>query len=1441
MKRARPLCVVTIILFCAGLTSLTFSARALGQEGGVEPPLLRINEIMAANTASLADPQGQFDDWIEIYNAGDTSVDLAGMWLSDDPAEPTKWQFPAQGATIAAKGYLLVWADGDVGDYGLHASFRLSASGEQVCLVAADGQTLIDSLAFGQQTADISYGRYPDANDTLRFFPQPTPGKANNEAYLGEVAPLTFSHEHGFYTAPFDLTITTATADAQILYTTDGRVPDDTTYRFLPGRTYTGPLRISATTCLRVVATKPGWKPTRLYTHTYVFNTTTQVTSLPMVSLVGDAAKTFYEPSGVMAIVGGTYNGEVWTSSGAGSYNNMLDRNLERPVSAEWILPDNSGGFQMNCGLRVHGSDWTRPRYMRQNGYWSQYRGKIGLRLYFRSQYDRNRLEYPLFPLSNAEEFATVILRAGHNDPYNPFIKDELLRRLHRDMGEVSCAGVFANLFINGEYKGYYNPTEQVTEESCQQWFDSDKPWDVISMNGTRDGDSVSWTDMLNYARSHNLADPVFYAEMGKKLDVVCFIDSLIIRLYPNDWDWPQNNWSAACERSPTGRWKFFLWDAEGTFERNQYTLDRFANLNSGGDANSQLYRALKVNKDFRMLFADRLYKHFYNGGALTAENIQRRFNEMRDLLKGVIPNMDTYIIDTWVPQRQPIFMSNCTREGMYTFDGPLFTVDGLAQHGGHVGADDTVGMLPTRQGTIYYTLDGSEPSLTTPPQPVGTTLVTADAPKRVLVPSRTANIGDWRGSKPFDDSAWLAATGGVGYERGTGYQGYIGADVGAQMYTFSSSCYIRIPFTFNGDKSTLKLMTLKMRYDDGFVAWLNGVEVARRNFEGNPTGSSAAATDRPDADALNFEPIDLSAYLGQLQPGANVLAIQGLNVSASDSDFLIAAELFVSTVASGQVSTGPETFTSPILLARSARVKARVLSAGIWSALAETTFAVGPVAESLRISEIMYNPADPNTEYIELTNIGAETIDLSLVRFTDGVHFEFPAFELAPSGRCLVVQDAAAFAARYGQGLPCAGQYGGNLSNGGERIELQDAAGTLIQAFTYRDDWYDITDGGGYSLTVRDPGAADPNAWADPGAWRPSAWAGGSPGTDDGAGAVEPGGVVINEVLANATRGTSDWIELYNPTDWPVDVGGWYLSDDADNPAKYEIAAGTVLGPYDYLVLTANGQFGNAADPGCHTPFALSQDGETLYLYSASQGALTGYGESVKFGASEPGVTFGRYLLSTGASDFPPLLKPTPGGPNAGPQVGPIVISEIMYHPDDPAEAEYVELFNAGDLDVTLYDVAAGSPWRFADGTDHPGIEVLLPSDPPVTLAPGEYLLLVADRLACQAKYSILPQIPVLEWGSGRLNSAGDTITLSRPGQVDNKGTRHWICMDRVSFSDGAHPENFAGGLDPWPVEADGQGSSLTRLAPDRYGNDPNNWQAALPSPGSARRRTGR
>ena len=177
------------------------------------------------------------------------------------------------------------------------------------------------------------------------------------------------------------------------------------------------------------------------------------------------------------------------------------------------------------------------------------------------------------------------------------------------------------------------------------------------------------------------------------------------------------------------------------------------------------------------------------------------------------------------------------------------------------------------------------------------TTLVPRDATKRVLVPTGPV-ASDWRGARPFDDSSWLVSSrlpGGIGFGRGSGFESYFSTNMVSRMLNINASCYIRIPFRFDGDKDQLKSLVLQMQYDDGFIAYLNGREVARRNFAGDPAWNSAATVSRDNAAAVAFEAIDLSDQIDKLWLGDNILAIQGLNAAANNSDFLIGVELTAS------------------------------------------------------------------------------------------------------------------------------------------------------------------------------------------------------------------------------------------------------------------------------------------------------------------------------------------------------------------------------------------------------------------------------------------------------------------------------------------------------------------------------------------------------------------
>ena len=1507
---------------------------------------LMINEVLASNSSVVQDPQGQYDDWIEIHNYGDQAIDVGGMYLTDDLSASAKWQIPdddPSATTIPAHGYLLIWVDNDIEDTGLHANFKLDADGEELGLFDTDGGTLIDSIVFAEQTTDISFGRYPDGSDNCRFMASPTPMTQNSGAYLGEVADTKFSHDRGFYDVPFQVRLACDTEDATIRYTVDGSDPVDPN-----GTIYhpNSPIQITTTTSLCAAAYKPGWLPSNIDTQTYIFiedvvnqpstapgpdwpppgswygqtidyEMDPQITkspeykdliddallSIPSICLSTDLNNLFDPRTGIYVNCGyygrpGWERGKAW----------------ERPVSVELINPDGSEGFQINAGLRMRGitsCGGGNPKH--------------AFRLFFENEYDGS-LQYPLFGDEGADEFERVDLRCAQNYSWNldrpsysryfTFVREVFSRDLQRETGQPYTRSRYYHLYINGVYWGLYQTQERAEASYGKTYFGGDNDdYDVVKSNRSWprsmeciDGNFDAYERLWQACLDGFDTDEKYYKVQGlnpdgtpnpayeRLVDVDNLIDYMLTIFYTGDFDAPicgwnsnrtPNNFFAICSRVNPDGFKYFRHDGEHTMNTDSRSYDRTGPYNHSWlmnfirdcpEANEvwpaytcigfnpqTLHQYLTVHSEYKMKFADHVHRHFFNNGPMTVEGAQQLFASRAAQIDMAIiaesarwgdakahpPRIKddwlsaiAWVLDTYMPTRTSTVISQFKNKGWYpNVDAPEFKVNGSFQHGGYVLPTDSIS-ITSPAGAIYYTLDGSDPRL---PATLGgevttVTLVTEDAPKKVLVPA--SDIGTtWRGdSEPYDDSGWTDGTpilpgqaGGVGYERSSGYQNYVSYDVESEMYGKNASCYIRIPFVVDsGDLATFNYMTLKARCDDGFVAYINGVEATSINKPAQLRWDSTCAN---RADSVDFVELPISSHLSDLHPGDNLLAIHGLNQSPTSSDFLISVELIAGEGASGpgDISPAATEYTGPITLTETTQVKARVLSGSMWSALNKAIFAIGPVAENLRITEVMYHPQpaeggnDPNEEFIELQNIGVETINLNLVRFTNGIDFTFPSMELAAGEYVLVVKDLNAFEARYGPGLNIAGQYSGNLRNGGERIELEDAAGQSILNFRYRDGWYDITDGMGFSLTVKDPVNTEPNAWNDKSTWRPSANIGGSPGWDDTDEVPALGSVKINELLAHSHAAASDWIELHNTTGEPIHIGGWFLSDNSDDLMKYEIADGMWIDPSDYIIFYQNQHFGNIVAPGCHSSFALSEDGETLYLHSGRDGVLTGYSEEEKFGASETGVAFGRYEKSTGTYNFVAMSENTPGSANAYPMVGPTVINEIMYHPQNDGDAEYVELLNisGGPIDLQEWDNQQGKfvPWRL---TDEGGISFDFPVD--TIMAAGEHILLVRNLSAFESEFGAVPGgVQVFEWSLGKLDNGSEKVQLSKPGD-EVEGTRYYIRVDRVNYSDGSHPV----GEDPWPTEADGAGSSLSRIVPSEYGNDVINWKATSASPGT-------
>ena len=500
-----------------------------------------------------------------------------------------------------------------------------------------------------------------------------------------------------------------------------------------------------------------------------------------------------------------------------------------------------------------------------------------------------------------------------------------------------------------------------------------------------------------------------------------------------------------------------------------------------------------------------------------------------------------------------------------------------------------------------------------------------------------------------------------------------------------------------------------------------------------------------------------------------------------------------------------------------------------IWSGPSAASFytAVPP----LRITEIMYHPPDPavgntndadNFEYIEVRNTGSTPLNVNRFRLRGGVDFDFPNAILAPGEYAVIVHHAAAFLARYGSTARVLGVYTNDvLSNDDDRLVLEGGYREPILDFTYHDNWYPATDGAGFSLVIRND-ALPTSTWGDKGSWRPSGVLNGTPGAGD-PGEVTVAAVVINEALTHTDPSPGDAIELYNPTGAPVDISNWYLTDDFGTPKKYRIAAGTTIPAGGYRIFYQSNTFGLGANG-----FALSSTGDELYLYSADgDGDLTGYVHGFDFGPQANGVTFGRYITSTGADHFVAQTTPTLGNGNAGPLVGPVVISEIHYHPVDIQLSrgyvdncidEFVELHNRSGSPVALFDPGAPTnTWRVRDA-----ITFQFPMG--VTLPAGGYALIVAidpsdpgSAAGFRARNNVPAGVPLYGPFSGQLDNSSDSVELARP-DVPNTNSVPYILVDKVNYNDTA----------PWPEAADGIGPSLQRRNEAAYGNDPANWVAA-------------
>ncbi len=642
-------------------------------------------------------------------------------------------------------------------DAQLHTNFRISAAGEPLLLTRPDGSRA-DEVGPVAVPRDASHGRSPDGTGDWFYFAEPTPSAPNlTTTWSAPLPPPEFSHPRGFYDEPFSLELSHVDPEADIYYTLDGSPPLDGA-----GTLYTGPIAVGTTAVVRAVALREGALPAHhVMTHSYLFlddviaqpddpaalgfpaqwgswtavhygmhpdvtqdpayapHMREALESIPTISLVIDMDDMFDPDHGI--------------------YPNRLRKGFawERPVSVELIQPDPAQpGFQINAGLRSQGGASRRVERT----------PKASLRVLFKSEYEARRLEFPFFLSSGSamDDFNTITLRAEYNNEWlhpngigggdqrsrGQYVRDQFIRQLQIDMTGYGSHSNHAHVYINGVYWGLYNPSERIDAAFAANYFGGEREdWDAITHGGVRDGNRQAW-DAMRAIASGGLTSMESYEAIQEYLNVPQYTDYMIVNFWAGMHDWPHNNWNAVRRRAPGEGFMFFCWDSERSME------GLFDNRLSDGRDAAQFFAALRENAEYRLLFADHVHRHLFNDGALTPARTIERYATLASRVETAviaesarwgsyrrdkhpvtgpygrlytkndfwIPERDRLLND-YLPQRTGIVLNQFRSAGLY----PQTAAPVFAPHGATFVGGGAV-TLSASEGTVYYTVDGSDP-----------------------------------------------------------------------------------------------------------------------------------------------------------------------------------------------------------------------------------------------------------------------------------------------------------------------------------------------------------------------------------------------------------------------------------------------------------------------------------------------------------------------------------------------------------------------------------------------------------------------------------------------------------------------------------------------------------------------------------------------------------
>jgi len=550
-----------------------------------------INEILASNSSINHDSDFQlYSDWFELYNPQDEAFDLSYFYLTDNLDEPQKWQIP-EGIIIYPGEFLIFWADGKdtlINEY--HTNFKLSKSGEEIALFDQN-LNLIDSISFYEQQTNTSYGRQPDGGVDWYFFSVPSPGEGNFNPILNKCKTPEFSLSGGFFQNEQILEITKNDPQAVIRYTLNGNEPDEQSQIytsvltikprkgdsniFSEIKTNSDPFiwlpdweapngEVFKGSIVRARVFKEGYEESEIETASFFIdnNIDQRYSILPVISIVSDFKHLFDQSSGIY--VPGIYHSNG--NSGSGNYF----QDWEKPAHIEYFDVDRNIGFSQDVGIRIQGG--TSPASPQK-----------GLHVIARSEYGKNRFNYPLFEndptkARDRTEFKRFIIRAWGSLITGSLFNDAYAHRLMANKGLDLQAYQPVVVFINGEYWGLH----ALREANKNSWYyqyhydiDREDPGIDLLIHSTNngqpyayidEGDKDHWNYLMQYINTHDMTLQGNYDHFKTQIDLDNFITYIGHCIYISKWDWPNNNDASWRPRTPEGIWKWIQFDMETGF-----------------------------------------------------------------------------------------------------------------------------------------------------------------------------------------------------------------------------------------------------------------------------------------------------------------------------------------------------------------------------------------------------------------------------------------------------------------------------------------------------------------------------------------------------------------------------------------------------------------------------------------------------------------------------------------------------------------------------------------------------------------------------------------------------------------------------------------------------------------------------------------------------------